>query len=118
MNTRRVVGDAGEEAVARWYERAGFQVVARNWRVRAGELDVVARRADTVVFCEVKTRRGDAFGQPFEAVTARKQARIRGLAMQWLADTGEHADVVRFDVASVRPDGRGDWTIEMIEAAF
>jgi putative endonuclease len=117
-NTRRAVGDAGEDAVARWYERAGFEVLARNWRVRAGELDVVARRAGTVVFCEVKTRRSDAYGQPFEAVTARKQARIRGLAMQWLADTGEHGDVLRFDVASVRPDGRGDWTIEMIEAAF
>jgi putative endonuclease len=117
-NVRRVVGDAGEEAVARWYARAGFEVLARNWRVREGELDLVARRADTIVFCEVKTRRGDAYGQPFEAVTARKQARIRGLAMQWLAAAGEHADVLRFDVASVRPDGRGDWLIEMIEAAF
>jgi putative endonuclease len=117
-NTRRVVGDAGEEAVARWYERAGFAVLARNWRVREGELDLIARRGDTIVFCEVKTRRGDAFGQPFEAVTARKQARIRGLAMQWLAAADEHADVLRFDVASVRPDGRGDWLIELIEAAF
>lgn len=118
MNTRRVVGDAGEEAVARWYARAGFQLLARNWRVREGELDLIVRRADTIVFCEVKTRLGDAYGQPFEAVTARKQARIRGLAMQWLAGAGERADVLRFDVASVRPDGRGDWLIDVIDGAF
>jgi putative endonuclease len=118
MNTRRVVGDAGEDAVARWYERAGFRIVARNWRVREGELDVIARRGDVLVFCEVKTRRGDAFGQPFEAVTARKQARIRGLAMRWLTGAGEHADVLRFDVASVRPDGRGGWHVDVIDGAF
>ncbi len=117
-DTRRVVGDAGEEAVARWYERGGFEVLARNWRVREGELDLVARRADTIVFCEVKTRRDDRYGQPFEAVTARKQARIRGLAMQWLATVGEHADVLRFDVASVRPDGRGEWLVDVIDGAF
>jgi putative endonuclease len=117
-NARRVVGDAGEDAVARWYERAGFKIVGRNWRVREGELDVIARRGDVLVFCEVKTRRGDAFGQPFEAVTARKQARIRGLAMRWVAATGEHADVLRFDVASVRPDGRGNWTVDVIDGAF
>ncbi len=95
---------------------------SRCWRATGAcaraRLDLIARRADTIVFCEVKTRRGDAFGQPFEAVTARKQARIRGLAMQWLAAADEHADVLRFDVASVRPDGRGDWLIELIEAAF
>jgi putative endonuclease len=118
VNTRRVVGDAGEDAVARWYERAGFRIVARNWRVREGEIDVIARRRDVLVFCEVKTRRGDAYGEPFEAVTARKQLRIRALATRWLSVSGEHADLLRFDVASVRPDGRGDWLIDLIEDAF
>jgi putative endonuclease len=112
------VGDAGEDAVARWYERAGFRIVARNWRVREGEIDVIARRGDVLVFCEVKTRRGDAYGEPFEAVTVRKQVRIRGLATRWLGVSGEHAEVLRFDVASVRPDGRGDWVVDLIEDAF
>ena len=93
-------------------------MLARNWRVREGELDVVARSDTTIVFCEVKTRRSDAFGLPAEAVTPAKQARIRRLAVQWLADNGERADVLRFDVAAVKPDGRGRWIVEMLEGAF
>jgi putative endonuclease len=116
--TRRIVGNAGEDAVAAWYRAAGYEIVARNWRVREGELDLVARRAGVLVFCEVKTRRSDAFGVPAEAVTPRKQARIRGLASQWLASTRAGADVVRFDVASVRPDGRGAWIVDVIDGAF
>ncbi|HYL53498.1 MAG TPA: YraN family protein [Acidimicrobiia bacterium] len=117
MDVRRSVGDAGEDAVAAWYEAAGYSIVARNWRVREGELDVIARRGDVLVFCEAKTRRSDAFGIPAEAVTARKQARIRGLAAQWLAAHRVGARILRFDVASVRPDGRG-WVVDVIEAAF
>ncbi|HEV7525119.1 MAG TPA: YraN family protein [Acidimicrobiia bacterium] len=117
-DARRAVGVAGEDAVCRWYIDGGYVVVARNWRVREGEIDVIARRGATIVFCEVKTRRGDAFGLPAEAVTPRKQARIRQLAVRWLADEHARADVLRFDVASVKPDGRGAWTVDVIEAAF
>jgi putative endonuclease len=66
----------------------------------------------------VKTRRSTAFGEPFEAVTARKQARIRQLAVQWLSAERVRARELRFDVASVRPDGRGDWIVDLLEAAF
>jgi putative endonuclease len=93
-------------------------LLERNWRVREGELDVVARSGATIVFCEVKTRRSDAYGLPAEAVTPAKQARIRRLAVQWLADNGERADFLRFDVAAVKPDGRGGWIVDMIEDAF
>jgi putative endonuclease len=116
-NGRRAVGVAGEDAVAAWYAARGYEVLARNWRVRGGELDVVARRDRVVVFCEVKTRRGDRFGAPVEAVTAAKQRRIRGLARQWLAANPARATQLRFDVASVTPTGRG-WTVEVLEAAF
>ncbi len=118
VTARRIVGDAGEDAVAAWYQAAGYEIVARNWRVRAGELDVVARRGTTIVVCEVKTRRSDVYGVPAEAVSARKQARIRALAAQWLGAHRGRAEVVRFDVAAVRPDGRGAWVVEVIEAAF
>jgi putative endonuclease len=93
-------------------------VLARNWRVREGEIDLVARRDATIVFCEVKTRRGDGFGLPAEAVTMRKQVRLRKLAVRWLADNPSRAEVLRFDVASVTPDGRGAWTVDVLEAAF
>lgn len=118
MSDRRTLGAAGEDAVAAWYEQAGYVVLDRNWRCRAGELDLVVGRHRTIVFCEVKTRRSDAFGTPAEAVTPRKQRRLRGLAVEWLAERGVRGEL-RFDVASVRPaGGRGGFTVEVLEAAF
>jgi putative endonuclease len=117
-DARRALGAAGEEAVAQWYLAKGYSVVARNWRVRAGEIDLVVRRDATIVFCEVKTRRGDSFGLPSEAVTFKKQARLRMLAVQWLGDNHARADVLRFDVASVVPDATGAWSVDVLEAAF
>ena len=88
--------------MARWYEARGYAVLARNWRVREGELDLVVAGPTVVVFCEVKSRSGDTFGQPFEAVTAAKQARLRRLAMLWLQSAGRSWPTVRFDVG---PEG-------------
>ena len=65
--------------MARWYEARGYEVLARNWRVREGELDLVVARDGALVFCEVKSRSSDAFGLPAEAVTVSKQARLRRL---------------------------------------
>ena len=111
---RRALGAAGEDAVARWYAAQGYDVVDRNWRCRDGELDVIARRGALLVFCEVKTRTSTRFGVPAEAVTPVKVARLRRLAMRWLA---EHRDArardLRFDVASVLGA-----KVEVIEAAF
>ena len=117
-DARRVVGRAGEDAVATWYAAAGYEVLDRNWRVREGELDLVVRGADAIAFCEVKTRRSDAFGIPAEAVTARKRQRLRLLAGRWLAAHDAPRGALRFDVASVRPDGRGGWDVEVIPNAF
>jgi putative endonuclease len=86
---RRALGASGEDAAAAWYEANGYEVVARNWRCRQGELDLVARRGRTFVFCEVKTRTTTAFGAPVEAVTRTKQARIRVLAARWLSEDGK-----------------------------
>ena len=117
-DVRRAVGDAGEDAVAALYEANGYRVIDRNWRVREGEIDVIAQQRATVVFCEVKTRRSDAFGIPPEAVGPRKQSRLRILAVLWLrAHADIQADVLRFDVASVLPNGRG-WSVDVLEAAF
>jgi putative endonuclease len=110
---RRALGASGEEAAAAWYVSNGYEVVARNWRCRQGELDLVARRGRVVVFCEVKTRSSDAFGAPVEAVTRTKQARLRVLASRWLEEASFAAREIRFDVASVL-DGR----LEVLEGAF
>ena len=115
----RATGVAGEDAVAAWYVARGYEIVDRNWRVpRRRDRRDRRRDAGSVVFCEVKTRRGDAFGAPVEAVTARKQQRLRLLARLWLADQAARVPALRFDVASVMPDGRGGWTVDVLEAAF
>lgn len=81
-------------------------ILDRNWHCHLGELDLVARAGNTVVFCEVKTRRGEGFGAPVEAVGVAKQLRLRRLAGAWLAAHDERADVVRIDVIGiVWPDG-------------
>jgi putative endonuclease len=110
---RRALGFFGEDKAAAWYEAHGYRVLARNWRCRDGELDIVARRGSTVVFCEVKTRASAAYGVPAEAVTPAKQRKLRGLAVLWLRASGERAGELRFDVAAVL-GGK----LEIIEAAF
>jgi len=110
---RQQLGAAGEDIVARWYEQGGYRVVARNWRCRDGELDLVVRNRTTVVFCEVKTRRSTRFGLPVEAVTLAKQRRIRGLAMRFLREHPQGGGALRFDVAAVM-DGK----LDVVEGAF
>lgn len=111
---RRELGARGEDLAAAWYVAAGYEVVARNWRCRIGELDLILRRGPTYVFCEVKTRTSAAFGAPQEAVTRTKQLRLRSLAAQWLQDAAPaRAADLRFDVACVLGD-----EIEVLEGAF
>jgi putative endonuclease len=96
-------------------------VLGRNWRCREGELDVVVARGGTLVFCEVKTRKGSAFGLPAEAVTAEKQRRLRRLATRWLAEQppgGPGYAELRFDVACVTLGPGAAPDLEVIEAAF
>jgi putative endonuclease len=110
---RRALGAHGETVAAAWYADNGYEVVARNWRCRDGELDLVVRRGRVFVFCEVKTRSSDFFGAPAEAVNRTKQARIRRLAARWLSESPIVAREIRFDVASVL-----DGSIEVMEGAF
>jgi putative endonuclease len=110
---RQRLGAAGEDRAAEWYRRAGYEVVARNWRCREGELDLVVRDRRTLVFCEVKTRTSDRFGLPAEAVTPAKQRRIRALAARFLRDHAEPVPGIRFDVVSVMGD-----RVDVLEAAF
>lgn len=110
---RLALGASGEDAAASWYEAKGYEVVARNWRCREGELDLVLRRARMIVFCEVKTRSSDRFGAPVEAVTHDKRRRLRALAARWLEQSSSSPREIRFDVASVLAG-----EIEVLEGAF
>ncbi|RBY96709.1 YraN family protein [Blastococcus sp. TF02-8] len=95
------LGATGEHIAVAFLTDAGLRVLDRNWRCREGEIDLVARDGDALVFCEVKTRRGLGYGHPVEAVTPAKRRRIRLLAQRWLAAHDEHAPDVRFDVVGV-----------------
>lgn len=101
---RAALGREGEELACRYLLEHGYTITERNWRTRAGELDIIASSEGFTVFVEVKTRRGTAFGEPEEAVTTRKTRRIRALASEYLAG-GAHPGGVRFDVISILLDG-------------
>ncbi len=112
-DARRAFGQAGEDRAAAWYRAHGYEVQARNWRCREGELDLIVSRGRLLVFVEVKTRRTDRFGVPAEAITPTKQRRLRALARRYLETTGARPGTLRFDVVSILA-GR----LEVISAAF
>jgi len=112
--SRQELGRSGENRAAEVYEKNGYRVIERNWRVRAGEIDLVLERKKMLVFCEVKTRSSDRFGTAAEAVGLKKQRQVRSVATAYLSQRSGRAPAgIRFDVAAVTPDG-----VEIIENAF
>jgi putative endonuclease len=112
------IGHFGEEVAARHLAGAGLRILDRNWRCAEGELDIVAEDDGTLVFCEVKTRSGPGFGDPAEAVTAAKSARIRRLGLRWLAAHGIGWRELRFDVVTVVRRPEGDPLVRHLRNAF
>ncbi len=98
---RRALGRYGEAYAARHLVAQGMTLLDRNWRCRAGEIDLVLRDGRVLVVCEVKTRSSAAFGSPVEAVTDRKAGRLRRLAALWLAEHAVRPDEVRIDLVGV-----------------
>ena len=115
---RRAVGAYGERLAERHLVAQGLVVLARNWRCAEGEVDLILRDGEDVVFCEVKTRRGDRFGTPAEAIGPAKVRRLRRLAVRWLEQTTVRPREIRFDVVAVLPQPRGATVVEHVRAAF
>jgi putative endonuclease len=103
----RTTGKQGEDAAARRLSELGYEILARNHRTPCGELDLVARRADMLVFVEVKTRRSRSHGLPEESITARKRAHLLSAAQHYLQTHGESAAAWRIDVVAVETDAAG-----------
>ncbi|MEU1428693.1 YraN family protein [Nocardia sp. NPDC005746] len=101
MAQHLALGAQGEDLAADYLRTSGMSIVARNWRCRYGELDLIAREGDITAFIEVKTRRNLTCGRPEEAVTFLKQQRIRTLARHWLHANPGPFPRIRFDVVSV-----------------
>jgi len=101
--TRTELGALGEQVAADHLTARGMRILQRNWRCRYGELDLIAEDVDsTVVFIEVKTRTGEAFGGLAEAVSPQKVRRLRRLAGLWLIQQSRSWTSVRIDVIGVR----------------
>jgi putative endonuclease len=118
IDRRPGTGRAGEDAAARWYADAGYRLLARNWRCRLGELDLIVSRGGTLVVVEVKARRGPAFGGGYEAVDARKRRKVRALTEAFLVGSRFGPSAIRFDVASVGIGPNDSATVEVFEDAF
>lgn len=106
-DARRRLGQWGEKLAAIHLEASGLTIIERNWRCRGGEIDLVARDDETIVFVEVKTRRGRDYGAPEEALTPHKARKLLELGQQYMADR-ELDDVDwRVDLVAVELDERG-----------
>jgi len=114
VNAKEALGKQGEQLAAEYLQRAGFRILARNWRCAEGEIDIVAADRRVLVACEVKTRSGTGCGTPLEAVTKRKRSRLRRLAVRWVVAHGVLFDEVRVDVVAVLKNDRTGFAIEHI----
>ena len=124
MRVKDAVGRFGEQVAVEHLEAAGLVVLARNWRCRDGELDIVARDGSQLVFVEVKTRSSLQFGPPAAAVGREKSARIRRLGLRWILAERERGtdqqfwSTVRFDVVSVLRGAPEGVQVEHLKGAF
>lgn len=98
---RLSLGRCGEEAAALYLSAQGYSIVARNLRTPVGEIDILAKKANVLIFIEVKTRRSLAFGSPLEAVGPRKQRQIIRAAQWYLSDSPYRSLQPRFDVIAI-----------------
>jgi putative endonuclease len=110
-------GEAGEAIAARHLEKKGYRIIEKNYRTKLGEIDLIAKDRDTIVFVEVKSRRSRQFGNPKAAVTPQKQRKISMVALQYLKATRRNNASARFDVAAVTVT-RDKPRVEIIKNAF
>jgi len=114
---RQAVGALGEKLAAGFLRKRGYHIIETNYRCPAGEIDIIARQGETLVFIEVRTKSSQEFGSPEESITSAKKARLRALAAHY-GQTHDNLPSQRIDVVSVELDKKGRVSrIEIIENA-
>jgi putative endonuclease len=122
-NTKIELGARGEALAVKYLKRSGYKIIEQNFRVRAGEIDIIAEQDGTLVFVEVKTRTDTRFGPPFESITASKKNHLSKVALEYMSRHNCHDRPARFDVIGVQLDTKeskraSDARIEIIKNAF
>ena len=116
-NGKQLLGREGERIAEAYFKKKGYKIVERNYRCVLGELDLIVLDRRVLVFVEVKTRTGNGFGTPFEAVELRKQQKMIQAAQYFIAQKGLQQRDSRFDVVGISWPGR-EPMVEHIENAF
>jgi len=114
---KQSLGSDGEALAAEFLRKKGYRIIAKNYKTSIGEIDIVAKDGDTIVFLEVKTRTNESFGYPFEAVNDRKRRKIKNVALLFLKKMKEEVPA-RFDVLSISSTADGRQEITHIQDAF
>ncbi|WP_373498551.1 YraN family protein [Desulfococcus sp.] len=119
LNRPQRFGLAGESLAAEILEGSGYRILTRNYRTKMGEIDIIARDGEVLVFVEVKARAGSGlYGNPKYAVNRAKQRRISKAALHYLKETGRMGCRARFDVVSIISRGEGGVRWEIVKNAF
>lgn len=117
-DSRQSLGQSGEKIAVNFLQGRGYTILARNYRRRTGEIDIIAREGEMLVFIEVKTRSGRTYGSPAAAITPRKQRQISRTAQYYLAEQDLFDTPARFDVVAVVIGKDQQLEIELIPDAF
>lgn len=118
MAAKDALGRRGEEIAARHLIAKGLTIIERNWRCARGEIDIIAREGDVLVFAEVKTRSSTRYGHPLEAITAVKLGRLRQLAALWCEAHPGHWRRIRIDAVAVLAPRDASVTVEHLVGVF
>ena len=114
---KKELGKQGEEIAIRFLKKKGYRILLRNYVCKMGEMDIIAREKDTLVFVEVKTRTSTEFGPPQLAVNSRKQRQLSKVALNYLNEKRLKDVKARFDVVAILLRQKGE-EIELIRDAF
>ncbi len=118
MIDRISLGRRGEAFAVQYLRGLGYRIIRKNFRLKVGEIDIIASEGDYVVFVEVKTRSSLKFGHPSEAVTYRKQQQIIRTALMYMSQNNLHEAPIRFDVVAVMMEKGKEPRAELIRNAF
>ncbi|MBW1841403.1 MAG: YraN family protein [Deltaproteobacteria bacterium] len=116
-NQRQKFGKESETTAVKYLKKNGYKILERNYRTKLGEIDIIAKDRDALVFVEVKAKRSDRFGNPKEAVTPKKQRKISKVALHYLKATNQNHVKARFDVVAIL-SMEDNTSIEIVKNAF